>query len=47
MLSTDIKDLTAIAGTDRTLYQIFRPMNNNKKGSSWLSASDDIKDDLS
>jgi len=43
MLSTDIKDLIAIVGSDRTLYQIYCPMYNNKKGSSWLSASDDIK----
>jgi len=43
MLSTDIKDLIAIAGADRTLYQIYCPMYNNNEGGSWLSASDVIK----
>jgi hypothetical protein len=43
MLSTDIKDLIAIAGADRTLYQIFCPMYNNNEGGMWLSATDEIK----
>lgn len=43
MLGTDIKDLIAIAGADRTLYQIYCPMYNNKKGGTWLSASNEIK----
>lgn len=43
MLSTDIKDLITIAGSDRTLYQIYCPMYNNNEGGSWLSASDTIK----
>lgn len=43
MLGTDIKDLIAVAGADRNLYQIYCPMYNNKKGVSWLSASGEIK----
>jgi len=43
LLSTDIKDLIAIAGTDRTLYQIFCPMYNNGEGGMWLSADNEIK----
>ncbi len=42
-LSTDIKDLVVITGTDRNLYQIFCPMYNNNKGGSWLSSSDEVK----
>jgi len=40
-LSTDIIDMVAITGTPTTLYQQFCPMYD--KGSSWLSASKDIK----
>jgi hypothetical protein len=43
MLSTDIIDLIAIAGADRTLYQIYCPMYDNQEGGSWLSASDEIQ----
>ncbi|QGY45840.1 DUF3347 domain-containing protein [Maribellus comscasis] len=43
MLSTDVKDLVIITGTDRDLYQIFCPMYNNNEGGSWLSASSEIK----
>jgi len=43
LLSTDIKDLIAIAGADRTLYQIFCPMYNNGEGGMWLSANNEIK----
>jgi len=43
MLSKDIRDLTLIAGSDRTLYQAFCPMYNNKEGGVWLSASKEIK----
>lgn len=46
MLGTDIKDLVAIAGADRTLYQIYCPMYNNNKGGSWLSTSKEIKNPL-
>ena len=43
MLSKDISDLTLITGSDRTLYQAFCPMYNNKEGGVWLSASSEIK----
>lgn len=43
ILSTDIKDLVVITGSDRNLYEIFCPMYNNNKGASWLSSSDEIK----
>jgi hypothetical protein len=43
MLSKDIRDLTLITGSDRTLYQAFCPMYNNKEGGVWLSASSEIK----
>ncbi|MGW8314136.1 MAG: DUF3347 domain-containing protein [Bacteroidales bacterium] len=43
LLGTDIKDLVAIAGADRTLYQIYCPMYNHNEGGSWLSASDAIQ----
>jgi hypothetical protein len=46
MLSIDIKGLIAVAGADRTLYQIYCPMYNNKKGGMWLSASNEIKNPL-
>jgi len=42
VISTDITDLIAIVGTDRTLYQDFCPMYK-KKGGYWLSASKEIK----
>lgn len=43
LLGTDLKDLIIITGSDRTLYQIFCPMYNNKKGGNWLSESKEIK----
>lgn len=43
VLSTDMKDLIAIAGIDRTLYQINCPMYNNNKGGKWLSEYKEIK----
>jgi hypothetical protein len=46
MLSTDVKDLIIITGSDRNLYQIFCPMYNNNEGGSWLSASSEIKNPL-
>lgn len=46
ILSTDIKDLIVITGSDRTLYQIYCPMYNNQKGGKWLSESDEIKNPL-
>jgi hypothetical protein len=46
ILSTDIKDLVVITGTDRTLYQIYCPMFDNNKGGKWLSESNEIKNPL-
>ncbi|HET8810109.1 MAG TPA: DUF3347 domain-containing protein [Flavobacteriaceae bacterium] len=43
ILSVDIKDLLAILGTDRTLYQAYCPMYNNGDGGIWLSAVEEIK----
>ncbi len=43
VLGTDIKDLIAFEGADRTLYQIYCPMYDNNKGAIWLSASSEIK----
>lgn len=43
MLSTDIKDMVIITGSDRNLYQAFCPMYNNNEGGMWLSASGEIK----
>jgi len=42
-LSTDINDLIALLGTEKTLYQDFCPMANNNKGAYWLSEIKDIK----
>jgi len=42
-LSNDINDLIALIGTDRTLYQDFCPMYNNKKGAIWFSETEEIK----
>ncbi|MDP3945478.1 MAG: DUF3347 domain-containing protein [Lutibacter sp.] len=43
IISKDIEDLIAIAGTDRKLYQTFCPMYNNNKGAIWLSETKVIK----
>ena len=43
MLSVDIKDLLAITGTDRKLYQAHCPMYNENKGAIWLSETAEIK----
>lgn len=45
-LSQDIKDMTAIVGTDRVLYYQYCPMYNDNKGGMWLSASEEIKNPL-
>tara|TARA_R110001583_G_scaffold54108_2_gene166161 strand:- start:1941 stop:2582 length:642 start_codon:yes stop_codon:yes gene_type:complete len=42
-LSVDVNDLITLLGTDKTLYQTFCPMYNNKKGAIWLSETDEIK----
>ncbi len=46
ILGTDIKDLIVITGADRTLYQIYCPMFDNKKGGKWLSESNEVKNPL-
>jgi hypothetical protein len=43
VLSVDLIDMIAITGTEKTLYQDFCPMYNNKKGAQWLSATKEIK----
>lgn len=43
MMSVDIRDLVAITGTDRKLYQSHCPMYNENKGATWLSESAEIK----
>ncbi|PHR69678.1 MAG: heavy metal transporter [Lutibacter sp.] len=42
-LSTDVNDLIALLGTEKTLYQDFCPMANNNKGAYWLSEVKEIK----
>jgi len=39
VLSTDMKDMVVITGSDRNLYQTYCPMFNNKEGGAWLSDS--------
>ena len=46
ILGTDIKDMIVITGSDRTLYQIYCPMFNNKKGGKWLNESKEVKNPL-
>lgn len=43
ILSKDIIDLIAVAGSPNTLYEQFCPMYNDNKGASWLSADEEIK----
>jgi hypothetical protein len=45
-VSNDIKDLTAIVGTDRTLYHQYCPMYNDNNGGMWLSTSEEIRNPL-
>jgi hypothetical protein len=42
----DMKDMVAITGSDRTLYQQYCPMYDNNEGGAWLSASKAIKNPL-
>lgn len=42
-LSTDISDMIALLGTEKTLYIDFCPMANNNKGAHWLSEVRGIK----
>ena len=43
VLSTDITDMVALLGTEKTLYQDHCPMANGGKGAYWLSEIKDIK----
>ncbi len=43
MLSIDMKDLIAIAGADRELYQEYCPMYNDGQGGMWLSDKSEIR----
>jgi hypothetical protein len=42
-LSTNISDMIALLGTEKTLYKDFCPMANNNKGAYWLSEVRGIK----
>lgn len=42
-LSTDVNDMVALLGTEKTLYKDFCPMANNNKGGYWLSEVKEIK----
>jgi len=43
VLSTDITDMIALLGTEKTLYQDHCPMASNGKGANWLSETKEIK----
>ena len=43
VLSTDIADMVALLGTEKTLYVDHCPMANGGKGANWLSESKEIK----
>ncbi len=43
LLSADIKDLVAITGSDRPLYEDFCPMYNDGEGAAWISATKEIQ----
>lgn len=43
ILSKDVKDMLAITGTDRNLYQQYCPMYNKNKGAFWLSESEEVR----
>lgn len=45
-INTDMKNLLAITGSDRMLYEQYCPMYADNKGGAWLSASKDIKNPL-
>lgn len=45
-INNDIKNLLAITGSDRMLYEQFCPMYADNEGGFWLSASKDIKNPL-
>ena len=41
-LSTDIKDLIGIIGTEQKLYEDYCPMANNNEGAIWISNKEEI-----
>ncbi|PCI31377.1 MAG: heavy metal transporter [Flavobacteriaceae bacterium] len=43
VLTTDMIDLIAALGTNKTLYQDFCPMYNGNKGAAWISEFKEIK----
>ncbi|MDP3352444.1 MAG: DUF3347 domain-containing protein [Flavobacteriaceae bacterium] len=43
MLSVDVYDLIKIAGTTKTIYQVYCPMYQNNKGGIWLSEVNEVK----
>lgn len=43
MLSADVYDLAKTFGAGQTLYKVFCPMYNDKKGAIWLSETKEIK----
>ena len=45
-ITADMKNLLAITGSDRMLYQQHCPMYADNKGGAWLSASQEIKNPL-
>ncbi|MEQ8582465.1 MAG: DUF3347 domain-containing protein [Marinoscillum sp.] len=45
-MSSDIKDLVTIIGTDRTLYHQYCPMYSGGKGGMWLSVNQEIRNPL-
>lgn len=45
-INADIKNLLAITGSDRVLYEQYCPMYNDNTGGAWLSTSEDIKNPL-
>lgn len=45
-INADMKNLLAITGSDRMLYQQYCPMFDDNKGGAWLSTSEDIKNPL-
>jgi hypothetical protein len=42
-LTSDVNDLIALLGTNKTLYKDFCPMANNNKGAFWFSEVKEIK----
>lgn len=45
-INADMKNLLAITGSDRMLYEQYCPMYADNKGGAWLSTSENIKNPL-